>query len=406
MTARSASRIWLRWALLNLFVAASLGVLLRFAFVQELLWLKFRYVLHAHSHTAMLGWAYPALVALLVRSFLPDTTLHRAYSWLFWLGQVAVLGMLLSFPVQGYGPVSIACSTLHMLVSYGFAWQFGRDLRQAPPGPARWTARAALYWMVGASLGLWAMGPVIVLGLQGSTTYYMAVQFFLHFQFNGWYLFAVLAVLLRYLEDRGWSAPPRAWRRVALAGVPATLLTYALALTWANPDDWLFWLNGLGVLLQLLAFVLLWQTLRSAGSLLPRQGWAGVYGYLAGGSLLGKVLIQTAVVVPAVATVAYTIRNLVVGFLHLILLGVLTHFIWAAGHHTGLLDLDDRRARWGMALFTTGFVASELVIFLQGTMFWGNRGFLPFYYEGLFAISLLMPLGVLAFAWAQWQSRT
>ena len=41
-----------------------------------------------------------------------------------------------------------------------------------------------------------------------------------------------------------------------------------------------------------------------------------------------------------------------------------------------------------------GFLGSELLLFLQGAMFWGAMGFLPFYYEALFGVSTLMPVGV------------
>jgi len=42
-----------------------------------------------------------------------------------------------------------------------------------------------------------------------------------------------------------------------------------------------------------------------------------------------------------------------------------------------------------------GFVLSECLLFLQGTMLWWGIGFLPQYYELLFGCSLLLPLGIL-----------
>ena len=44
--------------------------------------------------------------------------------------------------------------------------------------------------------------------------------------------------------------------------------------------------------------------------------------------------------------------------------------------------------------FIVGFILSEVVLFLQGTMFWGAMGFMPYYYELLFGVSALLPIGL------------
>ena len=98
--------------------------------------------------------------------------------------------------------------------------------------------------------------------------------------------------------------------------------------------------------------------------------------------------------IPYIATVAYTIRNFVIGFIHLVLLGVVTQFILGYAALNKVLSLRSRLSRLGLGLLLAGFFGSELLLFLQGAMFWGAMGFLPYYYEGLFGISLLMPAGV------------
>ena len=116
---------WFSIALINFFVAACLGALMRFAFVEEVPWMKFQNVLHAHSHVAMLGWVYLGLYALIVKTFLPDEKQKAPfYSWLFWLTQGAVIGMLVTFPRQGYAFGSILFSSLHVIFSYLFFFRF------------------------------------------------------------------------------------------------------------------------------------------------------------------------------------------------------------------------------------------------------------------------------------------
>ena len=61
---------WLRpwfFVALGFFCAAGcIGALLRLIYVVELPWRTFKPWLHAHSHVAMLGWLFPALLIFLL----------------------------------------------------------------------------------------------------------------------------------------------------------------------------------------------------------------------------------------------------------------------------------------------------------------------------------------------------
>lgn len=390
-------RIWLRTALLNFFIAASLGATLRYAFVEELSWLKFQHVLHAHSHVAMLGWVYLALFTLLVLTFLKPEQQSRKYSILFWLTQFSVAGMLITFPITGYAPASIAFSSLHTLLSYVFAFYFLRDIPAPSPEPhnhSRLFAKASVWFMLISTLALWATAPIIITGGKGTAWYYAAIQFFLHFQFNGWFLFAIIALLLKKLEEKGFILDTKKMRWFFWLLVISSLLTYALAVTWSNPLISIFLINSVGVAIQLVAAILITGMLWRKKILDYFEYWEGILLNTAFVCFVGKVIVQTAVVIPAIAKVGYTIRNYVIGFLHLMLLGIFSSFLLAFAADKKLLDIN-RLTRWGIVSFLLGFFLSEAVLFVQGTMFWGARGFLPFYYEGLFAVTLFLPIGLL-----------
>lgn len=387
---------WWRMALFNLLLAAVLGALLRYAFVQEISWLKFKYFLHAHSHVAMLGWVYMALYAMLVHAFVPaERQQRRGYRWLFWLTQVSVWGMLASFPVQGYGAVSIAFSTMHIVLSYVFAGWLWRDMGKAD-GFSVQLVRTALAFMVISTLGVWLMGPLMTGAFRRSAFYYMAVQFFLHFQFNGWYLFGVLGLFFRSLERKGMVLSLR-WRRwfYGLLAV-SCVLTYALAVAWSQPYPMVFVANSLGVTLQLLALAACLKLLWPIGKRIWQDihGWEKALLAVAFASFVGKTLIQTAVAMPYIAQVAYTIRNYVIGFVHLMLLGAVTAFLLSHARQQQLLTTQTLPAKAGLWLLLAGFALSEGLLFVQGTLLWAAKGFLPGYYEGLFAVSALIPVGV------------
>ncbi len=393
---------WMRISLLNFAIAASMGAVLRFAFVREISWLNFRHFLHGHSHLAMLGWIFQALFILLLYNFLPrEKQTTRRYKAIFWLSQTSVMGMLFTFPFMGYAPWSIFFSTCHILVSYAFTYRFWKDLPATSPSVT--FVKTALVFMLLSTVALWAMGPVIAMGMKGSALYYATVQFYLHFQFNGWFTFAVIGLFLKYLEDQKIALPAVQLRWFYRLLVLSSLLTYALVIAWSTPLKLIFWTNSLGVLLQLgaglILIKLLWPLRQTLKAQLPF--WSRTLLLISAACFLLKILMQSAIAIPAMATIGFTIHNYVIGFIHLILLGVITLFILGMSTFQQLIHLHKPVSRWGLGLLLLGFLGSEFILYLQGTLLWSRLGFFPYYYEILFAVSALMPIGVILLVLSQ-----
>ena len=326
-------KVWVRTALLFFFIAACIGALLRWAFVAELEWMEFRYFLHAHSHLAMLGWVFLMLYTFLIHSFLDKNQQDKKiYKILFRLFFVSCVGMLIAFPIQGYGFWSISFSTLHIILSYIFIWFFWRDLKtkQNSGSTAVWFIKSSLVFLIISTLALWAMAPMMASDLRGSALYYATVQFYLHFQFNGWFLFAVLGLFFKILEQHEIELPKKTLNTFYYFLVISCFLTFALAVAWSNPLPVIFWINSTGVAFQL--FALLWFLIfikKVHARIKPifiKQ--VRLLIGIAFACFILKILMQSAVIIPSMATVSYTIRNFVIGFIHLILLGVISHFIF------------------------------------------------------------------------------
>ncbi|MCO6486485.1 MAG: hypothetical protein J5I41_11985, partial [Saprospiraceae bacterium] len=185
------------------------------------------------------------------------------------------------------------------------------------------------------------------------------------------------------------------------------LLTYALSIAWSNPGPVVFGINSMGVVCQLVALLYFFGGLNKVHHRLRQMadGWTRVLLGVAFGAFITRILIQSVVFWPAVATISFTIRNFVLGFIHLILLGTVTFFVLAYARRTGLVLLDRGIATWGLVLLLSGFAGSEALLFLQGLLIWMGQGFLPFYHESLFAVSVLLPLGVALILCAQFLPR-
>ena len=153
---QSSLRKWLQVSLFNLMIVAGAGVILRYKIAFPLPAVNQKFLLHAHSHFAFSGWVSQVLMALLVGliSRRSGVNYFRKYRWLLYANLAFSYGMLFSFPFQGYGPWSILFSTLTILVSYGFAILYWKDLGKLP-GKTRsqgWI-RAALLFHVMSSAG-------------------------------------------------------------------------------------------------------------------------------------------------------------------------------------------------------------------------------------------------------------
>ena len=379
-------------SLLAFVIAAGLGLAMRWAFVVDMPeWFNFRHIRHTHSHVSLLGWLFSIFYLCIVHYFELD---YKKYSKLFWALQAMVLGMLLTFPVMGYAPLSIFFSTGHILLSYVFVYKVWQDLRDQKK--EIWHiifVKTSLFFMALSTVGTWALGPIVAMKLKGTAIYYAAIQFYLHFQFNGWFIYAVIGLALAILQQNSILLEVKKIKRFYWILTISTLLTYALSITWSTPYIGIFIVNSVGVILQLLALVIFLQLIVSKKEEIKSVFSLYVYRLfvLALIVLSLKIVIQAIVVIPYLAEVSYTIRNFVIGFIHLLMLGCLSVFAF------GLISNILKRAldSWGTWIFIIGIISSELLLFLQGFMLWQGFGFMPFYYFAIGLTSGLIFIGVL-----------
>ncbi|MCW5909122.1 MAG: hypothetical protein KIS94_14750 [Chitinophagales bacterium] len=385
----------LKTALFNFFVVACVGLVLRYMQAYGISFINYKYLLHAHSHYAMGGWMFTALFAAVVSVFkVVNENNVKTYRNIFFLSQAGIAGMLLSFPFQGYGLWSIALSQVYVLATYWFAYRIWRDLRWKLTS-VRYL-KTALFFLVFSSLGPYAVGPMMVNHLAGSSWYYNAIYFYLHFQYNGWMVFAVFALVFKYLEEKRVIINHRnaytGWWLMAAACV----LTYFLSVLWSKLGLVFNVLGGAGALLQIAA---LYFTVKA---LLPyRPLWKS------GSSTLVRILTVSAVAafgvktilqllssLPAIADAAYRYPNFIIAYLHLVFIGFMSFFLFAFFMKKEIMSAN-RIASVGMLLLFTGFVVTELLLVLQALTAWLGLAPIPSFSYYLFYFSVCMPAGLL-----------
>ena len=385
-------RRWFLSALVFLFIAVLLGLFLRFVFIVEIPGIKFKNFLHAHSHVAMMGWLDLAFFILLLKLFKLSSI--RNFKVLFYGFVISVIGMLIAFPIQGYAGWSIAFSTIHLILSYIFLVFVWKRLIQTTEFSSILLKTSIVFFFI-SSLALWAIVPIMVLGLQHKAIYYIAIQHFLHFQFNGWLLLAGIALIVKWAELKNYVFDRKEGFRFLISYSLATILSFALAVSWSQPYEFLFWINSIGVLVLLLSLYYLLRFIKPTYHIIAKSSnWIKSLFKLALGCYIIKTLVQSLIVIPDLARVSYTIRNFIIAFIHLILIGILSFLIFAIGLEIKFLRSNIKSFSIGMSFFIIGFLLTELILFVQGFMLWKTMGFIPYYYELIFFLSILLPLGV------------
>ncbi|WP_339610876.1 hypothetical protein [uncultured Planktosalinus sp.] len=380
-------------ALFYFLLAALLGATLRLFAVTDLP-ATYRFLVHTHSHIVLLGWVYIALTTLLYKLFLESAEVAVAYRRIFWFTQCTLAGMLLSFPFQGYALFSILFSTLFLVASYLFAWLFLKKVPAAERSRLSFKlARWSVLYMGFSSIGPWALGAIM--NTLGSTSvwYKLAIYFYLHFQYNGWFVVALLAVLIYFLERADIHLKPAVQRPLLYLLNSSVVLTFFLSTLFTEPHWSLYVLGAVGALLQTIVlvglFVWLYPRWHSfSKNLRPGVGallvWAGVL-------LAIKSDMQLLSVIPYFAMLAYYTPEFVIGYLHLVFLGVVSIALFAFLKQTGLLLL----SRKAMLLYLTVFVITELIIFYKGFSLWLDLPLFENYYLILSIASCLFPLAII-----------
>ncbi len=319
---------YVRFPFLFFFLAACVGLLLRWHFISPLSWLKFPYWLHAHSHLMFLGWVFNLLCLAFIHAHIEDH--HRKkYITLFLIIQVLLMGMLISFPLQGYGFYSILISALHTVVVGVLVILFFKDTSNKRYDPSRWFARISLVFFLISALGPFSLGLLMVNGLVYTKWYYFAVYYYLHFQYNGVFTFGVLSLFFGLLNERGVAVDHLVVKRFAYLMLIACFPSYFLSTLWTKPGMVFNIIGLVAALMQLVAFIYFIKIVCSIPSSVVKNVSlsARLLFAVAFLSFMFKLILQAGSAHPHIAQLAYEIRNYVMAYLHLILLGMISGFL-------------------------------------------------------------------------------
>ncbi|MCU0444935.1 MAG: hypothetical protein MUE85_08440 [Microscillaceae bacterium] len=315
------------FALFWLMLAAGLGALLRYSFLDAIPYFNYAYSLHTHSHLMFLGWVFNALAGALLFALVAEAN-YPKYERIFWVLQISILGMLIAFPIQGYARFSIAFAGLHTLGAGWFAYCFWQDTR-VKHLISNQLARWALLFMLLSNLGPLALGIIKAQGGGDSVAYKLALYFYLHFQYNAWFILAILALFWAWLEQLDIKISAKKAQNCLNLMVLSSFLSYSLSTLWAKPGWSVYLLAQISAVLQVGAWLyfsqILWQVYPKLE--ITKLGVKVLLSisYLA---FTLKIVLQFWSALP-VASWFFETRPLIIAYLHLVFLGVVSFFLLA-----------------------------------------------------------------------------
>jgi hypothetical protein len=397
--------LWVRISLLNFFVVALAGIILRYKINFSLPIIDQKYLLHGHSHFAFVGWVSLSLMALMI-FYLQKNEVNinlKKYKWVLLANTITAYGMLLTFTWQGYAFFSITFSTLSIFVSYIFIYFYWQDLKKIRDTESIhiWFKTGLIIWAV-SSVGAFSLAYFMASHLKNQDLYFAAIYFFLHFQYNGWFIFVCFGLLFAYLKQRRCLSIISINKNIYLLLVITVVPTYFLSIIWLKIPPYLYWVAAVAGFIQLLIIIYLISLLKKFISLrLDISSTTAFLWSLACVSLFLKIVLQSLSAVPYLAQFAFSYRPIVIGYLHLSFLGIISFFILGYLNEV-LKERTLQLNKIGAGVFVFGVVFQEIILMSQGLEVINQQG-IPYAGKLLFMAAIIMGIGLflLAFKFRQ-----
>lgn len=384
----------MRLSKFNLLLVALLGMLMRYKIGFEFKFIDQKFTQHAHSHFAFAAWITQTIMLFMI-GFLEKQQLlynHRRYKWILIGNNISAYGMLISFILGGYNTVSIVFSELSIIVFYVFAYQFYTDIRHTSKyHPSYRWFKAALFFGVLSSLGTYCLAYMMATRHVIQNLYLASVYFYLHFQYNGWFLFACYGLLIAALREYQPDFEPtkKYFYLLAVSCVPA----YLLSVLWLNFPTWFLIFIFLAALSQLIAWSQLF--IQFKGIIKSYADKIHPYGrfllLVVALSYSIKLFLQLGSTIPSVSKLAFGFRPIVIAYLHLVLLGVISMFLLT--YFKTFLKPYSSKWNWAaLLLFAGGVYFNEIALTVQGVASFSYT-VVPYMNEILFGLAVAMFAG-------------
>ena len=259
-----------------------------------------------------------AIILLFFYHFKTDSLSFKTqFTQIFLLTIVVSFGMLISFFLTGYQSVSIVLSTCFIFISYWFSFMVfkSKALKKSNHATVNMLLKYSLFFLVISSFGPFFLGYLKGSGVKDLALQQNSIYFYLHFQLNGFMQLALLGLFFKsYLKsDLSDTKSVIFWTKIF---VTSTFPLYAMFTLWTKPANWVYAVVFVSAVAHLLAWVMLIFRLKPdfkpLSFLAKTVLWA----------VSLQFLCQLFIAVPLIGNWAFSSRNVIIGYIHLLTLGI------------------------------------------------------------------------------------
>lgn len=392
------TKFWLKFSLINLFLVAFLGLIMRYKIGFEFPFFDQKFLQHSHSHFAFSGWISHTLMVLMIvylekRIKNIENRFLDKYKLVLTSNLICAYGMLIFFIVQGYGLFSILFSTASIVVACIFAYYFIKDLKSIPNEDLskNWF-KAALFFNLISSLGTFILAYMMVSKNIYQDEYLASIYYYLHFQYNGWFFFACMGLFFHFAALKSTDNPffKKTFNLFFIACIPA----YFLSTLWLNIPIWLYVITIVAALTQVYTwFRFLFMILKTKKE--SFKNYPIVLRYILGFVALAlsiKFLLQLGITIPLISQLAFGFRPIVIAYLHLVLLAFVSLFLLFYIYANDFIKFN-KSIKIGVLLFAIGVFLNEIILAIQGIASFSYT-VIPSVNELLFGIAIILVLGI------------
>lgn len=361
---------------------------------------EYENILHAHSHVAILGWAFLGIIIIFIAQLWNDMELSQKRKAILLVVVLFVVTILMfgAFIYQGYATYSIIMSTIHIFIEYWAIYFIFKHVKSQKNSSSvgRLYIYGALISLFISTLGPFFLGFLGAFGLRDSNLFEMTIYFFLHFQYNGWLFLFLIGTFIYILERKRITIRTSRLRNGFRIYFISLFPWYISSIMWADIGDSMAIFAAIGnvgqwagVIFIIMSFSNAWQTLEISSAKLTTVLLKTTFLLL-----FIKSSMELGLIIPPLANLVYDSRSIVIGYLHLTLLGFVSLFILSQFLLIHILNPYKKTVSLGITIFFLGFMLNELVLFTMGITSWINIGYLIYSTEALLFSSSLLFLGI------------
>ena len=382
---------WLKFSVFNFLIVALLGVTMRYKILYSMPFLDQKHLQEAHSHFAFYGWI-TNVIYVLILNYMHKINAQidlKKYEKLIVVNLIASFTMLGAFLYGGYFWASIAGSTVALLCSFVFFFFFVRDAKKIQDSSKFWFL-AGLFFAVISSVGVFNLGYMMMSKTATQDLYLASEYYYLHFQYNGFFIFSCIGFLLFSMKQAGSGISEKQNKLIFWLLFIGCVIGYGLSVLWMKMPVSIFAVIVVATIMQTIGAVLLFVFIKKNWTNLVLK-WSPMHRFVllyAGFAFAVKIALQLGSTIPALNQFAFGFRNVVIAYLHLVLLMCIATFLVnqiLATHYFTITN----KLLMGFKLLLLGIFLNELVLGLMG-VFSIKYISIPFANEMLLGVSVLM----------------